>query len=84
MIDAGQDPGPYNAPKPYDTSFAKAKAAGTTTQPAATTQSALPARSAPATKSAPATVKMKAPNGQISDVPLDQVTHYIQMGAKRI
>lgn len=30
------------------------------------------------------TVKMQAPNGQIKDVPVDQVSHYESLGAKRV
>lgn len=35
----------------------------------------------PAQSGAPSTVKMKAPNGQVSDVPSDQVEHYKSKGA---
>lgn len=36
------------------------------------------------TKPSGGTVKLRAPNGDLQDVPADQVDHYIQLGAKRV
>ena len=44
-----------------------------------------PVHTPPAVTQMPATpVRMKAPNGQIQDVPPDRVDHYLQRGAVRV